>query len=305
MREASSSVVLERARGHQRDLGDGFMVSRVLPAAHQHAVGPFVFMDHLGPVDMPPGQAFDVRPHPHIGLATVTYVWEGRIEHRDGLGHVQLIEPGAVNWMTAGGGIVHSERTPADDRERQRRMHGLQLWVALPLDQEQGRAAFEHTDAGALPELALDGISGRLVAGTAYGQRSPVGVSSPLFYVDAYVPRGQALPLPDEHQQRAAYVVAGAMRVGDETLAPGELVSFVPGTTLSLLAEVDPHVVLIGGAPLDAPRYIWWNFVASSETLLEEARQAWLAQRYPMVAGDPEFIPLPEHRRAAFRVSAD
>lgn len=304
MNETSHTVVRERTRGHDRDLGDGFFVSRVLPASHQHAVGPFVFMDHLGPVTLPAGRAFDVRPHPHIALATVTYLWEGRIEHRDGLGNTQLIEPGAVNWMTAGGGIVHSERTPADDRERKRIMHGLQLWVALPLGQEQGAAAFEHTAASALPVLDFDGVSGRVVAGSAYGKRSPVSISSDLFYVDAQVSQGKTLHVPDAPVQRAAYVVAGAMHAGDDALAPGELVSFEPGAGVDLVADVDTHVVLLGGDPLDAPRYIWWNFVASSEALLEEARQAWLAQRYPMVEGDPEFIPLPEDRRAAFKLTA-
>ncbi|MEO8748736.1 MAG: pirin family protein [Rhodanobacter sp.] len=304
MNKVGSAVVRERARGHRRDLGDGFVVNRVLPASHQHAVGPFVFMDHLGPVTLPAGQALDVRPHPHIGLATVTYLWEGRVEHRDGLGNSQLIEPGAVNWMTAGNGIVHSERTPAEDRHRERTMHGLQLWVALPLGQEQGEPGFEHTDAAALPVLALDGVSGRLVAGSAYGKRSPVSISSDLFYVDAHVPRGRRLRIPDEHAQRAAYVIDGAMRVGDEALAAGELVSFEPGVEVTLVADVDTHLVLLGGAPLDAPRYIWWNYVASSEVLLEEARQAWREQRYATVAGDPEFIPLPEDRRAAFKVTA-
>ncbi|HET9818247.1 MAG TPA: pirin family protein [Rhodanobacteraceae bacterium] len=299
-----NTVIRERARGKTRDLGDGFTVSRVLPAAHQHAVGPFVFMDHLGPVVVPAGQAFDVRPHPHIGLATVTYLWEGRIEHRDGLGNVQTIEPGAVNWMTAGSGIVHSERTPAENRGKPQPMHGLQLWVALPLDKERGGPAFEHTEASALPALEFDGVHGRVVAGNAYGKRSPVSISSELFYVDAQVPQGKPLRLPDDHAQRAAYVVEGAMHAGEETLIPGELVSFEPGVDVSLVADVDSHVVLLGGAPLDAPRYIWWNFVASSEALLEDARQAWLSQRYPMVAGDPEFIPLPEHRRAAIKLTA-
>jgi redox-sensitive bicupin YhaK (pirin superfamily) len=299
-----NTVIRERARGKIRDLGDGFMVSRVLPAEHQHAVGPFVFMDHLGPVVVPAVQALDVRPHPHIGLATVTYLWEGRIEHRDDLGNSQIIEPGAVNWMTAGSGIVHSERTPAANRGKPQPMHGLQLWVALPLDKERGGPAFEHTEAGALPALEFDGVRGRVVAGQAYGKRSPVSISSELFYVDAHVSQGKPLQLPDDHAQRAAYVIEGAMRAGEETLAPGELVSFEPGTNVSLVAEVDTHVVLLGGAPLDAPRYIWWNFVASSEALLEDARQAWLAQRYPMVAGDPEFIPLPEHRRAAIKLTA-
>lgn len=298
------NAIRERARGHRRDLGDGFIVSRVLPAAHGHAVGPFVFMDHLGPLSLSAGEALDVRPHPHIGLATVTYLWQGRVEHRDGLGNTQVIEPGAVNWMTAGDGIVHSERTPLADRGAPRTMHGLQLWVALPLDREQGEPAFEHTDADALPSLELGGVSGRVVAGSAYGRRSPVSVSSGLFYVDAQVPRGGALPLPDEHEQRAAYVVEGAMHAGNETLTPGELVTFEPGGEPPLVADADTHVVLLGGAPLDAPRHVWWNFVASSEDLLEQAREAWLEKRYAMVEGDDEFIPLPEHRRAAFRIAA-
>lgn len=305
MNNVANPVVLERARGRARDLGDGFVVSRVLPASHQHAVGPFVFMDHMGPVTLNAGQALDVRPHPHIGLATVTFLWDGSVEHRDGLGNTQLIEPGAVNWMSAGNGIVHSERTPTADRERTRSMHGLQLWVALPLGQEQGQPGFEHTDAGALPVLEFDGVSGRVVAGSAYGKHSPVSIPSDLFYVDAHVSRGKLLRVPDEHAQRAAYVVAGAMRVGDELLTPGELVSFQPGVAVDLVADLDTHVVLLGGAPLDAPRYIWWNFVASSETLLEEARQAWREQRYAMVEGDSEFIPLPENRRTALKIAAD
>ncbi|MGH8274811.1 MAG: pirin family protein [Gammaproteobacteria bacterium] len=295
-------LIRERARGHRRDLGEGFTVSRVLPSSHQHMIGPFAFMDHLGPLTLPADQAMDVRPHPHIGLATVTYLWEGRVEHRDGLGNTQIIEPGAVNWMTAGRGIVHSERTPAADRGREQTMHGLQLWVALPLDQEQGEPAFEHTDADALPKLEMNGVTGRVVAGNAYGKRSPVSVSSELFYVDAHVSQGQHLKLPDEHPQRAAYVIAGAMRAGNEAIAAGELVVFESDTEVELTAEKDTHVVLLGGAPLDAPRYIWWNYVASSEALLEEARQAWRDKLYAMVEGDPEFIPLPEDNRPALRL---
>jgi len=297
-----NTVIRERAHGHQRDLGDGFIVSRVLPAAHQHAIGPFVFMDHLGPLTLTADQAMDVRPHPHIGLATVTYLWQGRVEHKDGLGNTQIIEPGAVNWMTAGRGIVHSERTTASDRGKAQTMHGLQLWVALPLDQEQGEPSFEHTDAGALPALELDGVTGRIVAGSAYGKRSPVSISSDLFYVDVQVARGKRLRLPNEHVERAAYVIKGAMHVGDDALVPGELISFEPGVDIDLVAHIDTHVVLLGGAPLDAPRYLWWNYVASSEILLGQARQAWRAQRYPMVAGDPEFIPLPEDQRATLRL---
>lgn len=298
-----SSAIRERAKGRKRDLGGGFFISRVLPAAHQHAIGPFVFMDHFGPLTMPADQAMDVRPHPHIGLATVTYLWQGRIEHKDGLGNVQIIEPGAVNWMTAGSGIVHSERTVAEDRGKPQAMHGLQLWVALPRDREQGEASFEHTEAGALPVLELDGVSIRIVAGNVYGKRSPVSISSDLFYVDAHVTQGKRLQLPNEHLQRAAYVVEGSMHVGEEILVAGELVSFAPDMDVELVADADAHVVLLGGAPLDGPRYIWWNYVASTEALIEQARQAWTEQRYAMVAGDPEFIPLPDNQRAAFKVT--
>ena len=299
-----SIVIRERAKGHKRDLGDGLFISRVLPATHHHAIGPFVFMDHMGPLTLPADQAVDVRPHPHIGLATVTYLWQGRIEHKDGLGNVQIIEPGAVNWMTAGNGIVHSERTAAEDRGKSQTLHGLQLWVALPQGREQGKASFEHTDASALPLLELDGVNIRIVAGNAYGKRSPVSIPSDLFYVDAQVTQGKQLKLPNEHIQRGAYVVEGSMHVGEEVLLAGELVSFEPEMDVELTADVNTHVVLLGGAPLDGPRYIWWNYVASSEALIEQARQAWTEQRYAMVAGDPEFIPLPNDQRAAFKVTS-
>lgn len=300
-----SKLIQARMRGHERDLGDGFIIRRVLPSSHQRAVGPFVFMDHMGPLDLTADKAMDIRPHPHIGLATVTYLWQGRVEHKDALGNTQIIEPGAVNWMTAGRGIVHSERTASKDRGKQQTMHGLQLWVALPLDQEQANPAFEHTDASALPTLDLEGGSGRVVAGSAYGKRSPVTTASELFYVDAHVAQGKHLKLPEEHEQRAAYVVDGAMHAGDEPLVAGELVVFEPGMTVELCADSDTHVVLLGGAPLDGPRYIWWNYIASSEDLLEQARQTWREKRYAMVEGDPEFIPLPENRRATLRLTPE
>lgn len=293
-----ASIIRERMPAHSHDLGGGFSVRRLLPSKQQHAVGPFVFMDHFGPVTLPADRPMDVRPHPHIGLATVTYLWEGRIEHRDGLGNNQLIESGAVNWMTAGRGIVHSERTSEADRGREQRLHGLQLWVALPLEHERTEAAFEHTEAAALPSLMLGEVSVRVVAGEAYGVRSPVSIIGELFYVDARVPRGERLALPEEHVQRAAYVIEGQLQAGGETLEAGELTVFEPGATVALRATADTHVVLLGGAPLEAPRYLWWNYVASSEALLDEARQAWEAQRYPMVVGDPEFIPLPTEARA-------
>ncbi len=299
-----TTVVRERIEGQRHDLGDGIVIHRVLPSPSGHAIGPFVFMDHLGPLQLPAAQAMDVRPHPHIGLATVTYLWEGRIEHKDALGNTQIIEPGAVNWMTAGRGIVHSERTADEDRGRAQTMHGLQLWVALPQEHELGAPSFEHTEAAALPQLTVDGASIRVVAGTAYGARSPVSTLSELFYVDAHVPQGKTLRVPDEHVQRAAYLVEGEMHADDEPLRLGELMVFEPGATVTLHARADSHVVLLGGAPLDAPRYLWWNYVASSEAALEEAKHAWREQRYPMVDGDPEFIPLPEDGRRAVLLEA-
>lgn len=204
-----ATIVRERMPAHSHDLGGGFSVRRLLPSGSQHPVGPFVFMDHFGPVTLPSDRPMDVRPYPNIGLATVTYLWEGRIEHRDGLGNTPLIEAGAVNWMTAGRGIVHSERSPATDRGREQRLHCLQLWVALPLEQERDAPAFEHTSVDALPSLTRNGVSLRIVAGEAYGARSPVSTLGELFYVEARVPRGERLALPDEHVQRAAYVVEG------------------------------------------------------------------------------------------------
>lgn len=299
-----TTAVRERLEGQSHDLGDGFMIRRLLPSPSRHAVGPFVFMDHLGPLQLSATQAMDIRPHPHIGLATVTYLWEGRIEHKDALGNTQVIEPGAVNWMNAGCGIVHSERTAAADRGRAQILHGLQLWAALPLEHERSAPSFEHTDAAALPQLSVAGASVRVVAGSAYGARSPVSTLSRLFCVDARVPKGKNLRVPDEHVQRAAYLVEGDMHVDGEPLNPGELVMFEPGATVGLSASADSHVVLLGGAPLDAPRYLWWNYVASSEVLLEEARQAWREQRYAMVEGDPEFIPLPDDGRKTLRLEA-
>jgi redox-sensitive bicupin YhaK (pirin superfamily) len=262
-------------------------------------------MDHFGPLQLQTTQALDIRPHPHIGLATVSYLWEGRIEHKDGLGNTQIIEPGAVNWMNSGRGIVHSERTAAADRGRAQTLHGLQLWVALPLEHERSAPSFEHTDAAALPELSVDGASVRVIAGSAYGARSPVSTLSELFYVDALVPKGKTLHVPDEYVQRAAYLIEGDMHVEDEPLHPGELLVFEPGATIALGAGADSHVVLLGGAPLDAPRYLWWNYVASTEALLEEARQAWREHHYAMVEGDPEFIPLPDDDNQVLRIEAE
>ncbi|MGH8225010.1 MAG: pirin family protein [Gammaproteobacteria bacterium] len=293
-----STPIHQRIRGRVHQLDENTQVRRMLPSAEHRAIGPFVFWDHFGPATFSPTQAMDVRPHPHIGLATVTYLWEGRIEHRDSLGNRQLIEPGAVNWMTSGRGIVHSERTAAADRGREQRLHGLQLWVALPLAQEEAAPSFQHVETNELPALTLGDAKLRVVAGSAYGLRAPVEVLSELFYVDAHLPVGGRLPLPAGHEQRAAYVIEGELRIGKESLLPQEIVVFSPDAEVELVAKNDTHVVLLGGAPLDAPRYIWWNYIASDEARIARARSDWEADRMGRVAGDPERIPPPELRRA-------
>lgn len=293
------SRILQRIKGRLHKLDEHMQVRRMLPSPEHRAIGPFVFLDHMGPVELPAGQGMDVRPHPHIGLSTVTYLWDGRIEHRDSLGNTQLIEPGAVNWMASGRGIVHSERTAAVDRDKAQRLHGLQFWVALPLDSETMDPFFEHTDAAELPELEVGDARLRVVAGEAYGARSPVSVTSELFYVDARIPADGRLPLPGDYEQRAAYVIEGAVQTGGETAGQGEILIFEAGAEIELIAARGAHVVLFGGVPLDGPRYVWWNYVASSEALLESARRAWAEDRMGRVAGDPERIPLPGNRPAA------
>ena len=290
------SPIIQRIEGRVHKLDESMRVRRLLPSPEHRAIGPFVFLDHMGPVELSADRAMDVRPHPHIGLATVTYLWDGRIEHRDSLGNTQLIEPGAVNWMSSGRGIVHSERTAAADRGKPQRLHGLQFWVALPLAKEQSEPWFEHTDAASLPSLTVGDAKLRVVAGEAYGARSPVSANVDLFYVDAYLPMEGRLPLPAAHEQRAAYVIDGALKVGDATAQAGEILVFEAGVDLELDAPQEAHIVLFGGAPLDAPRYVWWNYVASDERLIEKAQQAWRDDKLGRVEGDPERIPLPENR---------
>ena len=277
-----------------RDIG-GFAVGRVLPAAACRHVGPFVFFDHMGPAALAPGQGLDVRPHPHIGLATVTYLFEGEILHRDSLGSHQPIRPGDINWMTAGRGIAHSERTPAALRRTGSRLHGLQLWVALPLAEEETEPEFRHHPAQTLPSLERAGARIRVLAGTAYGETSPVKVVSPLFYADVVLPAGCELPLPGEHAQRAGYVVAGAVICGNQRAERGRMLVFATGAEAALRAMTDARVVLLGGAPLDGERHLWWNFVSSTTARIEEAKRDWKEGRFPKVPGDEsEFIPLPE-----------
>ncbi|MDP2005723.1 MAG: pirin family protein [Rubrivivax sp.] len=277
-----------------KDLGGGFTVRRLLPAAARQAVGPFLFFDHFGPVEAGPGDEHDVRPHPHIGLATVTYLFEGAMQHRDSLGVVQRIEPGAINWMTAGRGIVHSERTPDELRTRQRRSHGLQVWVALPEADEEMAPAFVHTPAAALPELEVGGAHLRLLVGSAFGATSPVAVRSPMLYLDIELAAGDALPLPLA-EERAVYVVEGVAALDGAPLPAGRMVVLTPGDEPMLSAEGDARVVLIGGAPL-GQRHIWWNFVSSRKERIVQAADDWAAGRFPAVPGETEAIPLPDRR---------
>ena len=278
--------------GQTKDLGGGFKVRRLLPAAARQAVGPFIFFDHFGPVDAGPDDQHDVRPHPHIGLATVTYLFEGAMQHRDSLGVVQRIAPGAINWMTAGRGITHSERTPDDLRGQQRRSHGLQLWAALPAADEEMAPAFEHTPAAALPELEVGGARLRVLVGSAFGATSPVGVRSPMLYLDITLSAGDALPLPLA-EERAVYVVEGRAQLDGDELPAGAMVVLAPDEEPMLSADGDARVVLIGGAPL-GHRHIWWNFVSSRKERIVQAADDWAAARFPAVPGETEFIPLPE-----------
>jgi len=281
--------------GQKRELGDGFSVARVLPQPHQRTVGPFVFFDYFGPVDFKPGRGIDVRPHPHIGLATVTYLFEGSQIHRDSLGNVQEIVPGDVNWMTAGRGIVHSERTGAEVRARGHRMHGIQSWVGLPLAHEEAEPGFEHVAKDQLPTRKADGVTLRVVAGKAYGLASPVRAPMEIFYVDAQMKAGSTLVLPDEYEERGAMVVGGAVEAGGARHEDGAMILFDRGERAGIRADGDARVMLLGGAPLDGPRHVWWNFVSSSRERLERAKADWSAMRFGTIPGDDsEFIPLPD-----------
>jgi redox-sensitive bicupin YhaK (pirin superfamily) len=277
-----------------RDLGDGFRVRRALPTAHLRNVGPFVFFDQMGPVQFDAGHGLDVRPHPHIGLATVTYLFEGEILHRDSLGTVQSIRPGAVNWMTAGRGIVHSERTPKAVREQGGRVLGIQLWVALPREHEEDAPSFAHTPAEDLPLLADHGVKLRVVIGELFGARSPVKVLSQMFYAAAELEDGARLPLPAAHAERGVYVAEGALEVAGTAHPAGTLLSFRKESAVTLRASGPARVLLLGGESLDAPRHIWWNFVSSSRDRIEAAKADWRAGTMGAVPGETERIPLPD-----------
>jgi hypothetical protein len=284
------AVIVPRAH----DLG-GFEVRRALPAKERQMVGPFIFFDQMGPGEFLTGQGLDVRPHPHIGLATVTYLFDGEILHRDSLGSAQSIRPGDVNWMTAGRGIAHSERSDPALRTRTRRLFGIQSWVALPRAEEETAPDFVHHPAATLPAVAEDGMRLRLVAGTAWGLASPVDTASPLFYADAALAPGAAVPLPDGHEERGAYVVQGAVDVAGTRFEAGRMLLFRAGDKLALRGGPEgARLLLLGGATMDGPRFIFWNFVSSSQERIAQAKADWAAGHFAKVPGDErEFIPLP------------
>jgi redox-sensitive bicupin YhaK (pirin superfamily) len=276
------------------DLG-GFAVRRALPHVKRRMVGPFIFFDHFGPVEFRAGQGIDVRPHPHIGLATVSFLFDGEIMHRDSLGSEVAIHPGDVNLMTAGRGLVHSERTAADHRSGGERLHGLQMWVAMPAADEEIAPAFAHHDQGELPIVTGDGKSVRVVVGSLYGQRSPVPTLSDTIMADAALSPGAVLPIDPQAEERALYVVAGEIDIAGDRFAAGRLLVFRPGDAMTVTAASEARIVLVGGAAMDGPRHIWWNFVSSRKERIEQAKADWKLGRFDTVPGDEsEFIPLPE-----------
>jgi redox-sensitive bicupin YhaK (pirin superfamily) len=287
-------------KGEPHDLGGGFVVNRILPQAGRRTIGPFVFLDYFGPADFAPGRGIDVRPHPHIGLATVTYLFEGSQVHRDSLGSVQTIEPGDVNWMTAGRGIVHSERTGEEVRARGHRMHGIQSWVGLPTANEDAAPSFQNVRAESLPSFSRDGVRLRLIVGRAFGLSSPVRTFSEIFYADASLLPGATLAMRDDHPERAALVVDGTIRINGVPQERGTVVLLDAREKAVLSADGPARAMLFGGAPLDGPRHVWWNFVASSRERIERAKTEWRAMRFGTIPGDDtEFIPLPEEHPAA------
>jgi redox-sensitive bicupin YhaK (pirin superfamily) len=276
------------------DLG-GFQVYRTPPARERAMVGPFIFFDQMGPARFDPGSGIDVRPHPHIGLSTVTYLFEDAIDHRDSLGTLARIEPGAVNLMTAGAGIVHSERSPADVRAEGPALSGLQTWLALPKAVEETAPGFEHVPASALPIVEGDGSSARIVMGRLWGASSPVSVHMPTIYADVTLAAGGAVPIEAEAEERALYLIAGEAAIDGQPLPPRHMVVLQPGLAATLRSKGGARVMLAGGAAMDGPRHVWWNFVSSSHDRIVQARTDWKEGRFPLVPGDEEeFIPLPE-----------
>jgi len=280
--------------GRERDLG-GFTVRRILPSARKRMVGPFIFLDEMGPAEFVTGQGIDVRPHPHIGLSTLTYLFEGSMMHRDSTGIELEIRPGDVNWMTAGSGVVHSERSSMAARAGVETLFGLQAWVALPADKEETSASFEHRGKAELPVISGEGKQIRLVAGTLFGQTSPLMPSSPLVYADIMLDAGARLPIDPMHAERALHVLLGEVEVEGERYGPHGLMLLRDGAPVLVTALAPSRLVLIGGEPLEGPRHIWWNFVSSSKERIEQAKEDWRNQRFGKVVNDAEeFTPLPD-----------
>ncbi|MFY9238179.1 MAG: pirin family protein [Roseovarius sp.] len=289
------TLIVPRAR----DLG-GFEVRRALPAPERQMVGPFVFFDQMGPAEFLTGKGIDVRPHPHIGLGTVTYLYDGEFQHRDSLGTDQMIYPGEVNWMVAGHGVTHSERTSEATRQGRSKLFGIQTWVALPEDAEDNPASFEHHTETALPFLEGEGKELRLIMGRGWGEMAPVSTFSDMFYADVVMKAGAMLPLPEDHEDRGVYVTQGAVEVAGQSFEAGRMMVFRPGDAITLRAGPQgARLIALGGETLNGPRYIWWNFVASSEEKIEAAKEAWAKGdwahgRFQLPPGDDaEFIPLP------------
>ncbi|MCA0056145.1 MULTISPECIES: pirin family protein [unclassified Mesorhizobium] len=277
-----------------KDIG-GFQVRRALPTAKRRLVGPFIFFDRMGPAILHAGQALDVRPHPHIGLSTVTYLFDGRIRHRDSLGTEMVIEPGDVNLMTAGRGIVHSERTPEELRGAPMSVSGLQTWLALPDGKEEVAPVFENTAVARLPDIDAEGVSGRIVIGDFQGLRSPVRADSETLYADLRLAPGASVKIPADAEERAIYTLEGEVSISGDVFPAERLLVFRPGDEIVVSSQAGAHFMLFGGASLGSKRYIWWNFVSSSKERIEQAKQEWKTGRFDIVPGDEkEFIPLPE-----------
>jgi redox-sensitive bicupin YhaK (pirin superfamily) len=283
---------------HARDLGGGFRVRRLLPSMQRQAVGPFVFFDHMGPITAGPADNHDVRPHPHIGLATVTYLFEGAMLHRDSIGRVQRIEPGAINLMVAGRGVAHSERTPDDLRHVTRTNHGLQLWIALPDHAQEVEPEFFHVASGELPQTAMGEATVRVLMGEAFGLRSPVPAVSPALYLDITLPAGASLVLPAAAPERAVYSVDHGIHIDDQPVPACTLAVLEPGSEPRIAAPKGARVVVVGGHSV-GPRFIWWNFVSDRRERIVRAADDWAAGRFAAVPGETEFIPLPEKRLTA------
>jgi len=276
------------------DLGE-MEVRRALPSVKRQMVGPFIFFDQMGPAEFLTDQGIDVRPHPHINLATVTYLFEGQILHRDSLGTEKAIEPGAVNWMRAGRGIVHSERTSPERKRTGQRLFGIQTWMALPEQQEESDPAFVHHGSDELPMIDADGIRARLIAGDAFGRRSPLKTPSQTLYADVHLAAGAQLPIDGAYEERALYTIAGEIEIAGDTFGPAQLLVLRPGDPIVVRAPASAQFMLFGGAPMEGPRYIWWNFVSSRPERIEQAKEEWARGRFETVPGDAEeFIPLPE-----------